>query len=99
MACTLKGRLAMSIAVIGSRDFQSAVSTGDDIVAVDVAVIIPAFNEDKGVGPTVDRVRGAMLNTPYSFEIIVVDDGSTDGTAEQAEQHGARVIRVPENRG
>ncbi len=71
----------------------------DGVATVDVAVVIPAFNEHDGVGPTVDRVRAALADTPLSFDIVVVDDGSTDATAEQAERHGARVIRLPENRG
>jgi len=75
----------------------------DDIDAdsepVDVAVVIPAFNETKGVGPTIDRVRGALRATPFTHDIIVVDDGSTDSTPVQAEKHGARVIRLPENCG
>jgi glycosyltransferase involved in cell wall biosynthesis len=66
---------------------------------VDVVVLIPAFNEHQGVGPTVNRVYTAVSTTPCSFEIVVVDDGSTDGTAAEAETHGARVIRLPENRG
>jgi glycosyltransferase involved in cell wall biosynthesis len=71
----------------------------DDAVSVDVAVIIPAFNENAGVGPTVDRVRAALTSTSLSFEVVVVDDGSTDDTAEQAKARKARVIRQPENRG
>jgi glycosyltransferase involved in cell wall biosynthesis len=70
-----------------------------DAPLVDVAVVIPAYNEREGVGPTVDRVRAALAGTLLSFEIIVVDDGSTDGTAEQAERHECRVVRQPENRG
>jgi glycosyltransferase involved in cell wall biosynthesis len=68
-------------------------------LVVDVTVVIPAFNENEGVGPTVDRVRAAMSSTSLSFEIVVVDDGSTDGTAEQAAQRDVRLIRLPENRG
>jgi glycosyltransferase involved in cell wall biosynthesis len=71
----------------------------DAVALVDVAVIIPAFNEEAGVGPTVDRVRAAMRETPWTFDIIVVDDGSTDQTATQAETHGARLISQPANRG
>jgi glycosyltransferase involved in cell wall biosynthesis len=66
---------------------------------VEIAVVIPAYNEVEGVGPTVDRVREAMRRTPHSFDIIVVDDGSTDTTAERAAAHGARVIRLSDNRG
>ena len=71
----------------------------DDAAFVDVAIIIPAFNETAAVGPTVDRTRAAMAETPWTSEIIVVDDGSTDHTAEQATLHGARVIRFQDNRG
>ena len=66
---------------------------------VDMAVIIPAFNEHEGVGPTLDRVHRALALIPWTHEVIVVDDGSTDATAEQAALHGGRVIRLPENRG
>jgi glycosyltransferase involved in cell wall biosynthesis len=61
--------------------------------------VIPAFNERDGVGPTVDRVRATMAATRLNYEIIVVDDGSSDGTAAEAEKHGARVIALGENRG
>jgi glycosyltransferase involved in cell wall biosynthesis len=71
----------------------------DEATDVDVAIIIPAFNEAATVGPTVDRARAAMLDTRWTSEIIVVDDGSTDDTAEQATRHRARVVRIPENRG
>lgn len=71
----------------------------DDAACVDVAIIIPAFNEPAAVGPTVDRTRAAMAETRWTSEIIVVDDGSTDHTAEQATGHGARVIRFRDNRG
>ena len=82
-----------------------AVATMDATVAtdvvpeVDVAVVIPAYNEADGVGPIVTRVRDALGATPYSFDVVVVDDGSTDTTALEAEVHGARVIRQDQNRG
>lgn len=71
----------------------------ESIPAVDVAAVIPAFNEVDGVGPTVDRVRRVLGALPFTYDIIVVDDGSTDGTAERAASHGARVVRLAENRG
>jgi glycosyltransferase involved in cell wall biosynthesis len=66
---------------------------------VDVAVIVPAFNEQHGVGPTLERLKQVMSTVSCTSEIVVVDDGSTDGTAGEAERHGVRVIRFPENRG
>jgi len=61
----------------------------------DLAVVIPAKNEADRIGATVRaaaRVPGADL-------IVVVDDGSSDGTAAAAQQAGARVARHPRNRG
>jgi glycosyltransferase involved in cell wall biosynthesis len=78
---------------------ETELTEGSELTSVDVAVVIPAFNEVDGVGPTIDRVRDSLLRTPFSFEIIVVDDGSTDRTADVAETHGARVVRLPTNRG
>jgi glycosyltransferase involved in cell wall biosynthesis len=54
---------------------------------MDISVIIPAYNEATRIGNT---VRDAKR---YANEVVVVDDGSQDGTAEEAERVGARVIR------
>jgi glycosyltransferase involved in cell wall biosynthesis len=54
---------------------------------VSVSVVIPAYNEETRVA---EVVRGALA---HADEVIVVDDGSTDGTARAAEGAGARVVR------
>ena len=59
------------------------------------SVIVPAFNEEGSIGPLVTGLRG----TSAWREILVVDDGSSDATAERAEAAGARVIRHPYNKG
>lgn len=71
----------------------------DEPAVVDIAIIVPAYNETATVGPTVERTRAAMASTLWTNDIIVVDDGSTDRTAEEAARHGARVVRLPDNRG
>ena len=57
--------------------------------------IVPALNEEASVGRVIDEIRAV----DPGFEIVVVDDGSTDRTAEVAGRQGARVIRLPFNLG
>jgi len=54
-----------------------------------IAAVIPAFDEETRIGRVVSRVP-----RPYVERVIVVDDGSSDATAERAEQAGAEVVRL-----
>jgi glycosyltransferase involved in cell wall biosynthesis len=56
---------------------------------VRVSFLIPAFNEEATIGEVLDRIAMLGLDT----QVVVVDDGSSDRTAEIAEEHGATVIR------
>jgi glycosyltransferase involved in cell wall biosynthesis len=65
-----------------------------------ISVVLPAFNEAATIGRTLEGVRRALDGTRLGpYEIIVVDDGSTDGTAELASAAGARIVRHPANSG
>lgn len=64
-----------------------------------VSVLIPAFNEAPSIRRTVLAVREALTAASIDHEILVIDDGSTDGTAAEAESTGAVVLRHPVNRG
>ncbi|MFI2075344.1 MULTISPECIES: dolichyl-phosphate beta-glucosyltransferase [Streptomyces] len=73
--------------------------------AVDLTVVIPAYNEENRLAPTLTAVRAHLESLePLSWELIVVDDGSADGTAAVAEAAAAeeprvRLLRTPANRG
>jgi glycosyltransferase involved in cell wall biosynthesis len=68
--------------------------------AVEVSVILPVYNEVTHLEAEVSRIRKALEASEYSFEIIVVDDGSTDGSGDlAAELDHVRVIRFATNRG
>lgn len=58
-----------------------------------ICILIPAFNEAKAIGELVASVRKKNL------DVVVVDDGSSDGTGEIARKQGAHVIRHDPNKG
>jgi len=66
---------------------------------IQVSIVIPAFNEGESIGGVVRQIREVMEQTDYTFEILVVDDGSKDSTVETAQSQGVKVIRHEENRG
>jgi len=65
-----------------------------------VSIIIPVYNEEQAIGDDLDLIIKTMEATNYDYEIIVVDDGSTDSSADIARQRSqVRLIRHPYNRG
>lgn len=59
-----------------------------------VSIIVPAHNEEALLGATLDALNAAIAGIGEAHEIVVVDDSSTDRTADIAREHGARVERV-----
>ena len=73
--------------------------SGEDATTTGLTVIIPAYNEERGIAAVVEQVRDALDADGLPYEIVVVDDGSSDKTAERAEAAGVRVLSHPQNRG
>lgn len=60
-----------------------------------VLVVVPAWNEEQSVAATIHEIRRASPD----YDVVVIDDGSTDGTATVAAGAGATVLRLPFNLG
>ena len=59
-----------------------------------LSFIVPAYNEESGLGATLDAIRQAASLTGEPYEVIVVDDASTDQTSAVAASRGAIIFRV-----
>ena len=65
-----------------------------------ISIVIPMYNEEAAVGDDLRAIRAIMLESGLDFEIIVVDDGSTDRSAEiVSEFEEVRLLQHPRNRG
>jgi dolichyl-phosphate beta-glucosyltransferase len=69
-----------------------------------LTVVIPAYNEEARLGPTLDRLRAWLSEWGGSFEVLVVDDGSRDATVSVAQEYadgnpGFAIHRLDRNRG
>src|SRR5436309_10900308 len=72
----------------------------DSTNEIDVSIILPVYNEVEHLLQEIERIRATMDASEYSYEIIVVDDGSTDGSGDLAGTiDGVRLIRFTQNRG
>jgi glycosyltransferase involved in cell wall biosynthesis len=70
-------------------------SLRDRLVGIQRVAVVPAFNEAESLPSVVEEIRAADPD----FDIVVVDDGSTDGTASVAAEARAQVVRLPYNLG
>ena len=59
-----------------------------------IAFVIPAHNEERLIGRTLQSIHAAARAAGRPYQIVVADDGSTDRTAEIGREHGARVVSI-----
>ena len=72
-------------------------NAGEIIDVAMISILIPAFNEAERIGNTIAALRG--IDVGHDSEIIVIDDGSADGTAAIAETAGADIVLRQSNTG
>lgn len=72
---------------------------------MDISVVVPAYNEARGIGAAIAQIVAAVQEFAREYEIVVVDDGSTDGTAREARKWAelfprrVLVVEAPSNAG
>src|SRR6185369_16356436 len=67
-----------------------------DAIALELSIVLPCLNEAETLGAVIDRARRFLAAYNIAGEVIVADNGSTDGSIEIAQEAGACVIPVPE---
>ena len=83
----------------------TSTSTSASTSDLDLSIIIPAYNEELRIAPTLDATAAFLADFPGTWELVVVDDGSRDGTVALCERIAAerlpqlRVIASKPNRG
>jgi glycosyltransferase involved in cell wall biosynthesis len=66
----------------------------DNADALEVSVVMPCLNEARTVGRCVDKAQSSLDALGVRGEVVVADNGSSDGSQEIAREHGARVVAV-----
>jgi glycosyltransferase involved in cell wall biosynthesis len=69
------------------------------VAPLHVSIVIPAYNEEHAIASVVQHIGRVLVRAGIEYEILVVDDGSTDNTARLAEDAAATVLRHNSNRG
>ncbi|GAI38874.1 unnamed protein product, partial [marine sediment metagenome] len=68
---------------------------------IDVSIVLATYNEEKSISKELKRIKKAMDSSKYSYEVMVVDDGSKDKTPDIVEQNfpWVKLYRRPVNYG
>src|SRR5262249_33485309 len=94
-ACCSSGAASCSSAPDRAREYYDDIAVNRCCARAGViSFIVPAYNEEALLGPTLEALTDAGSALGEPFEIVVADDASTDRTVEIARAHGTRVITV-----
>ena len=79
--------------MVSATEIRSDHTTADQD-AYDVTIVMPCLNEAESLAPCIEMAKTAIESTGVKGEILIADNGSTDGSIELAESMGARVVHV-----
>jgi glycosyltransferase involved in cell wall biosynthesis len=77
-----------------SKSLSHSLTIADNAERVEVSVVIPCLNEANSIGGCIDKALHAFADMGIRGEVVVSDNGSSDGSIEIAQQHGARVVHT-----
>jgi glycosyltransferase involved in cell wall biosynthesis len=95
---TASRRPAVTETLPGVEEFQALVSriSQDQVSSVELTVLLPCLNEAETLAKCIAKAQVAIQKHELHAEILISDNGSTDGSQEIAERAGARVVHVPQ---
>ena len=83
-----------------TRRIQTAAAdrstAANDAQPLDLTILMPCLNEAETLAVCIDKARGFLARSGIVGEVLIADNGSTDGSQLIAEDHGARVVAIPE---
>jgi len=74
---------------------RSIVTNTESSIPHEVSIVIPCLNEAETIATVITKAKHALFTLGIDGEVVIADNGSTDGSQALAEQHGARVIDIP----
>jgi glycosyltransferase involved in cell wall biosynthesis len=84
------------IASVETAPIVSVPTRGKVTVPIEVSIVMPCLNEAETIARCVDRARESIAKMDLHAEVLVADNGSTDGSVQIALGHGAKVVLVKE---
>lgn len=88
-------RLARPAVASPRPDVASPPGITPEAGGVEISIVLPCLNEEDAIGGCIDTIKAIISKQKLNAEILVVDNASTDRSAEIAREHGARVVSQP----
>ncbi len=94
MSETIQAPIGVVVSSRAAADAAAAVGVGASGVAVELSIVMPCLNEADTLGICVEKALQALRENQIAGEVVVADNGSTDGSQEIARKLGAKVVAV-----